>query len=79
MNSSVVGPVKGLTGGVHPHLESILYWAVCSSRSFTNGRQPFMALRLRYQQFDPTKNPVMGLRGFGDALISMAPAKILIA
>jgi hypothetical protein len=38
-----------------------------------------MALRLRYQQFDPTKNPVMGLRGFGDALISMAPAKILIA
>lgn len=69
----------GLTGGVQPHLGLLLNSAVLFSLSFTKGRQPRSALRRRYQQFDPTRNPVMGLSGFGEALISIAPAKMLIA
>lgn len=53
--------------------------AVFSNRSVTNGRQPFIAFRRKYQQFAPTKNPVTGFNGFGEALMTIAPAKILIA
>jgi hypothetical protein len=79
-------PIKKLTeireirtGGIQPHFGSALYRAVAFNRSVTNGRHPFRALRLRYQQFDPTRKPVMGFNGLGEALMSIAPAKMLMA
>lgn len=67
------------TGGVQPQSGFAFNSAVLSSLSFTNGKQPFSAFLRKYQQFDATRRPVMGFSGLGDALISMAPAKMLIA
>jgi hypothetical protein len=67
------------TGGVHPHFASALNRAVAFNLSVTKGRQPFIAFRRKYQQVDPTRAPVTGFSGLGVALISIAPAKMLIA
>jgi hypothetical protein len=53
--------------------------AVAFNLSVTKGKQPFIAFLRKYQQVDPTRKPVTGLSGLGDALISIAPAKMLIA
>jgi hypothetical protein len=69
----------GLTGGVKSYVGSALSFAVSSRRFFTTGRHFFKTLRSRYEHVAPISVPVMGFKGLGVALMTTAPAKILVA
>ena len=53
--------------------------SVAFIRRFTVGKQLLRAFLRRYQQFAPIRDPTTDSSGLGEALMTMAPAKMLIA